>query len=154
MNSIVLMGEILSDPEARVTADSLDVTSMMVQFPGTRPEDDPYQVKVTAFGELAKTVAGTCRAGEQITVEGQIHIYSVDRSDGRKDKVAEINARRVYPLGAGLPQSLPTGSPSSPSSSPGPAPTPQKAAAPRPAPAPAPSRAPTPAEPNLDDIPF
>lgn len=153
MNSIVLMGEILSDPEARVTADNLDVTSVMVQFPGPRPEDSPHQVKVTAFGELAKTIASTCHAGEQITVEGQIHIYSMDRSDGRKDKVAEINARRVYPLGSGLPQSLPTGSPSSASPSPSPAPTPERAA-PRPAPAPAPSRAPAPAEPNLDDIPF
>lgn len=153
MNSIVLMGEIVSDPEARVTNDNLDVTSMMVQFPGIRPEDDPSQVKVTVFGELAKTVASTCQRGEQITVEGQIHILTVDRQDGRKDKVAEINVRRVYPLGTGLPQPLPTGSTGTSSS---PSPAPQRTGAPQPAPAPsrAPSRSPSPAEPNLDDIPF
>lgn len=150
MNSIVLMGEIISEPEARVTADNLDITSMMVQFPGTRPDEDPCQIRVTAFGELAKTLATTCHMGEQIAVEGQLHMNLVERSDGRKEKVAEINARRVYPLGAGLPQSLITASSASPS------PAPSRAATPQPAPAPsrAPSRSASPPEPNLDDIPF
>lgn len=41
----------------------------------------------------------TCRVGDQITVEGQLHMNVVER-DGRKEKLAEITARRVHQLGS------------------------------------------------------
>ncbi len=107
MNSIVLMAEIQSEPELRYTQDNLAVTSMLVLFPSIRTDEDPYQVRVAAFGELAQTVSSTCKIGDTVTIEGQLHINTVER-DGRKEKVAEITARRIYPLSGGMAYSLNT----------------------------------------------
>lgn len=46
MNSIVLMGEVASEPELRYTPDNLAVTSLVLRFPSLRPEEPPYQVRV------------------------------------------------------------------------------------------------------------
>ncbi|MFS8871858.1 single-stranded DNA-binding protein [Synechococcus sp. R50.1] len=99
MNSIVLMGEVLSEPELRYTPDNLAVTSLVIGFPSLRPDEPPYRVRVSSFGELAKRVVDTCHVGDQITVEGQLHMNVVER-DGRKEKLAEITARRVHQLGS------------------------------------------------------
>jgi single-strand DNA-binding protein len=97
MNSIVLMGEVASEPELRYTPDNLAVASLLLRFPSSRPEEPPYQVRVSSFGELAQRVVDTCRVGDQITVEGQLHMNVVER-DGRKEKLAEITARRIHQL--------------------------------------------------------
>lgn len=99
MNSIVLMGEVLSEPELRYTPDNLAVASLVISFPSLRPDEPPYRVRVSSFGELAKRVVDTCHVGDQITVEGQLHMNVVER-DGRKEKLAEITARRVHQLGS------------------------------------------------------
>jgi len=99
MNSIVLMGEVASEPELRYTPDNLAVTSLLLRFPSLRPEEPPYQVRVASFGELAQRVVDTCHVGDHITVEGQLHMNVVER-DGRKEKQAEITARRIHQLGS------------------------------------------------------
>ncbi|MFS8819517.1 single-stranded DNA-binding protein [Synechococcus sp. W60.1] len=99
MNSIVLMGEVLSEPELRYTPGNLAVASLVIGFPSLRPDEPPYRVRVSSFGELAKRVVDTCHVGDQITVEGQLHMNVVER-DGRKEKLAEITARRVHQLGS------------------------------------------------------
>lgn len=97
MNSIVLMGEILQAPEMRYTPDKLAVTSLLLQFPPSREEDPPYQVRVTLFGELAESAVNQYQVGQQVIVEGQLHINPIER-DGRTEKRVEINARRLYPI--------------------------------------------------------
>ncbi|MEN9202141.1 MAG: single-stranded DNA-binding protein [Thermostichus sp. DG_1_6_bins_120] len=99
MNSIVLMGEVVSEPELRYTPDNLAVASLLVSFPSLRSEEPAYQVRVSSFGELAQRLVESCHVGDQITVEGQLHMNIVER-DGRKEKLAEITARRIHQLGA------------------------------------------------------
>ncbi|NJK64698.1 MAG: single-stranded DNA-binding protein, partial [Synechococcaceae cyanobacterium SM2_3_1] len=106
MNSIVLMAEISTDPEMRFTTDNLAITTLWVTYPSARADDPPSKVKVAVFGELAQVVSETLHAGEVVTIEGQLHMNSVKREDGRSEKHAEINARRIYPLQHTLPQSL------------------------------------------------
>lgn len=154
MNSIVLMAEISTDPEMRFTPDNLAITTLWVTYPSARPDDPPAKVKVAAFGELAQVVSETCHAGDVVTIEGQLHMNSVKREDGRSEKHAEINARRIYPMQNTLPQSLRvsgdgsgSGQDSSDSSeAEAPAAKPARAATPR-----TPKAEP---QPNLDDIPF
>ena len=100
MNSIVLMAEIVTEPEMRYTPDNLAVASMLVSFPSNRQGEPDYQVRVATFGETAQQVADTYVVGDRITVEGQLHINTVER-EGRNEKRAELNARRIYKLGAG-----------------------------------------------------
>ncbi len=160
MNSIVLMAELLTEPELRYTTDNLAVSSMTVQFPSTRAEDEPFQVRVAAFGDLAQLVIDTCHQGDHVTIEGQLHMNTIERN-GRSEKLAEITARRIYPMGTGLPETL-SGSTAGGSTVSGSTDrsqgqssdstnSPPSTSHPTPAPAPAPTRPP---EPNLDDIPF
>ena len=101
MNSIVLMAEIVTEPEMRFTPDNLAVASMLVSFPNSREGEPDFQVRVATFGETAQQVADTYAVGDRITVEGQLHINTVER-DGRNEKRAELSARRIYKLGAGM----------------------------------------------------
>ncbi len=135
MNSIVLLGEVLADPELRYTPDNLAVTSLLVSFPSLRSDEPAYQVRVSSFGELAQKVVDTCHVGDQVTVEGQLHMNLVER-DGRKEKLAEINARRIHHLGSTQVLSLTGMSESSTAESPKPA------------------AAPSFSPPNPDEIPF
>ncbi|MEN9220524.1 MAG: single-stranded DNA-binding protein [Thermostichales cyanobacterium BF4_bins_65] len=95
MNSIILMGEILQKPELRYTPDKLPVASLLVQFPSLRPEEPPYQIRVSVFGQQAQTAVETCQVGQQVLIEGQLHINTIER-DGRNEKRPEINARRLH----------------------------------------------------------
>ncbi|MEL7084336.1 MAG: single-stranded DNA-binding protein [Cyanobacteria bacterium P01_A01_bin.3] len=99
MNSIVLMAEIVTEPEMRFTPDNLAVASMLISFPSSRQGEPDYQVRVATFGETAQQVADTYAIGDRVTVEGQLHINTVER-DGRNEKLAELSARRIYKLGA------------------------------------------------------
>ncbi|MCF2971709.1 single-stranded DNA-binding protein [Synechococcus sp. Nb3U1] len=141
MNSIVLIGEVLAEPELRYTPDNLAVTSLLLSFPSLRPEEPAYQVRVSSFGELAQKVVDNCRVGDQVTVEGQLHMNLVER-DGRKEKLAEITARRIHQLGAGQVLSLTGMSESSTAVRD----SGTESLSPKPAPAAAPS--------NPDEIPF
>jgi single-strand DNA-binding protein len=54
MNSIVLMGEVLSEPELRYTPDNLAVTSLVIGFPSLRPDEPPYRVRVSSLENWPK----------------------------------------------------------------------------------------------------
>ncbi|MEN9270773.1 MAG: single-stranded DNA-binding protein, partial [Thermostichales cyanobacterium HHBFW_bins_127] len=66
-----------------------------VQFPSLRPEEPPYQIRVSVFGQQAQTAVETCQVGQQVLIEGQLHINTIER-DGRNEKRPEINARRLH----------------------------------------------------------
>jgi single-stranded DNA-binding protein len=163
MNSIVLMASVMAEPELRYTPENLAIASLLVSFPSSRPEDPPFQVRVAAFGDLAQTVIDHCHVGDQLVVEGQLHINTVER-DGKNEKRAEVNARRVYQVGAGSLQMLSgasefeaTAKPVASTPAPAPAPAPARSSAPEPAPQPTRTpvaRKPARTEPDLDDIPF
>lgn len=166
MNSFVLMGEVISQPELRYTPDNLAVASMTVRFPAPREDEDPYELRVASFGELAQSVTESCQLGTVVTVEGELRMNTVER-DGRKEKVAEVIGRRVFPMGSQLPvalESRPAPEARATASSTTPSPpvtaaisTPRQAPAPRPAPYPPPSDDDAMDGPGLgsaDEIPF
>ncbi len=99
MNSVVLMGEVFSDPELRFTADNLAIATLLIEFPGLRDTDPKARVRVSVFGEKAQSLPTEISKGQQVIVEGQLRMNVLER-DGRNEKRAEINARRVYPTGA------------------------------------------------------
>ncbi len=171
MNSFVLMGEVISQPELRYTPDNLAVASMTVRFPAPREDEDPYELRVASSGELAQSVTESCQVGTVVTIEGELRMNTVER-DGRKEKVAEVIGRRVFPMGSQLPVALesrpaPDARATTPSTTPSPAmtaaaiSTPSQAAPPAPAPRPAPYSPPPdddemdgPGLGSADEIPF
>ncbi len=151
MNSIVLMAEVLTDPEIRRTPDNQSsITSFLAQFAGGRNEEAPYRIKVVGWGNLADEIMEKYHKGDQVVVEGRLRLDTVDRGT-YKEKRTELVAQRVHGLGN-------TGSTASISSTPpatnAPARSP-RATSPSPAPAPyVPVASPAADAPDYDDIPF
>ncbi len=98
MNSIILMAEVLTEPELRYTADNQNaIASFLVQFPSVR-EDQPYRIKVVGWNNLANQIMERkYQRGDRILIDGRLRIDSYDR-DGRKEKRTEIVASKIHDL--------------------------------------------------------
>ncbi|GAB4377088.1 MAG: single-stranded DNA-binding protein [Elainellaceae cyanobacterium] len=102
MNSCILMAEVIQEPQLRYTSDNqLPVAEMMVEFPGLRDDDPPARLKVVGWGNLAQQIQETYHTGDRVIVEGRLHVNSVDRQEGFKEKRAELTAQRIHRLEAG-----------------------------------------------------
>ena len=101
MNSIVLMAEVLTDPELRRTPDNQSsIASFLVQFAGGRTEEAPYRIKVVGWNNLADEMVEKYHKGDQVVVEGRLRLDTVDRGT-YKEKRTELIAQRVHSFGAG-----------------------------------------------------
>lgn len=101
MNSIVLMAEVLTDPELRRTPDNQSsIASFLVQFAGGRAEDAPYRIKVVGWNSLADEMVEKYHKGDQVVVEGRLRLDTVDRGT-YKEKRTELIAQRVHSFGSG-----------------------------------------------------
>lgn len=151
MNSIVLMAEVLTDPELRRTPDNQSsITSFLAQFAGGRNDETPYRIKVVGWGNLADEIMEKYHKGDQVVVEGRLRLDTVDRGT-YKEKRTELVAQRVHGLGS-------SGSTASIASTPSNTNAPARStrtASPSPAPAPyVPVASPAVDAPDYDDIPF
>jgi single-strand DNA-binding protein len=167
MNSCILMAEIVQEPQLRYTPDNqLPVAEMTVEFPGLRDDDPPTQLKVVGWGNLAQEIQEKYHLGDRIIIEGRLHMNTLDRPEGFKEKRAELTAQRIHLLGEGatlstissVPNSTTASSTTASGNSSGspkstPKATPAKREVSEPARTPAYSAAPAP-ETDYDDIPF
>ncbi len=98
MNSIVLMAEVLTEPELRYTPDNQNaIASFLVQFPSLRDEP-PYRIKVVGWNNLANQIMERkYQRGDRILIDGRLRIDSVER-DGRREKRTEVIASKIYDL--------------------------------------------------------
>lgn len=113
MNSIVLMAELLTDPELRRTPDNQSsIASFLVQFAGSRAEEAPYRIKVVGWNNLADEIVANYHKGDQVVVEGRLRLDTVDRGT-YKEKRTELIAQRVHGLAAGISSSSTASAPSS-----------------------------------------
>jgi single-strand DNA-binding protein len=101
MNTCILMAQIIQDPELRYTPDSqTPIAQMLVQFQGVRAEDPPSTLKVVGWGNFANEIKEKYSAGDRVIIEGRLSMNTIDRSEGFKEKRAELTANRIYKLGA------------------------------------------------------
>ena len=101
MNSIVLMAEVLTDPELRRTPDNQSsVASFLVQFAGGRTEEAPYRIKVVGWNNLADEMVEKYHKGDQVVIEGRLRLDTIDRGT-YKEKRTELIAQRIHSFGAG-----------------------------------------------------
>jgi len=174
------MAEIVQEPQLRYTADNVPIAEMLVQFSQPRQDDPPANLKVIGWGNLAQEIQQNYHQGDRVILEGRLGMITVERPEGFKEKRAELTVQRIQNLGAGgnissssaAPRNTPTTVPSN--YAPPPSPTspaytqPASTTAPKSVPqyhsqepvAPAPnyerkSYPPvSPAEEDIDDIPF
>ena len=99
MNSIIVIGTTVQAPQLRYTQDNQTaIAEMIVQFPGTRDNDPPSQLKVMGWGNVAQEMQG-CQVGDQYLLEGRLQVNLVQR-ESFKEKLAELRLSRFGP-GAG-----------------------------------------------------
>ncbi len=102
MNSCILMAEIVENPQLRYTSDNLEITEMLVRFPGMRPDDPPATLKVVGWGNMAKEIQQNYHEGDRILIEGRLGMHTIERREGFKEKRAELTVQRIHALGAGF----------------------------------------------------
>lgn len=147
MNNCILMVQVASDPQLRYTPDNqTEIAEMMVEFPGLRSEDPSNRIKVIGWGNFAKEMQGSYRAGDRVVIEGRLRMSSIER-EGYKEKRAELTAARIHRTD-GQDHAAVAFSAPAPAADALPAPPVNDFVAPAPAP-----EEPT-SDPNLDDIPF
>lgn len=101
MNSYVLMAEVVQDPELRYTPDNqTPLAEMWVQFSGLRDEDPPAKLKVVGWGNLAQEIQEGYHVGDRVIIEGRLHMNTIERQEGFKEKRAELTVQKIYQLGA------------------------------------------------------
>lgn len=110
------MAEIIQDPQLRYTPDAqVPIAEMLVQFPGSRPEDPPATLKVVGWGNLAQEIQERYHQGDHVVIEGRLNMNTIDRPEGFKEKRAELTAQRIHSIGAnaaGFSSSAATSAPS------------------------------------------
>ncbi|MEC4817024.1 MAG: single-stranded DNA-binding protein [Scytonema sp. PMC 1069.18] len=99
MNSCILMAEIIQEPQLRYTADNLEITEMLVQFPALREGEPPATLKVVGWGNMAKDIQQNYHQGDRILLEGRLSMNTVDRPEGFKEKRAELTVQKIQSLG-------------------------------------------------------
>jgi single-strand DNA-binding protein len=102
MNNCILMAEIVENPQLRYTSDNLEISEMLVRFPGMRPDDPPATLKVIGWGNIAKEIQQNYHEGDRILIEGRLGMHTIERREGFKEKRAELTVQRIHALGAGF----------------------------------------------------
>lgn len=112
MNSCVLMAEVVQEPELRFTPDNqTPIAEMWVQFEALREGEPPAKVKVVGWGNLAQEIQERYHVGNRVIIEGRLHMNTIDRPEGFKEKRAELTAQKVYLLGSDASVSVSSASP-------------------------------------------
>jgi single-strand DNA-binding protein len=102
MNSCILMAEIVQEPQLRYTPDNqTPIAEITVEIAGLRDDDPSSQLKVVGWGNLAQEIQEKYHQGDRIIVEGRLHMNTIERPEGFKEKRAELTAQKIHLLGAG-----------------------------------------------------
>jgi single-strand DNA-binding protein len=98
MNNCILMAEITNPPQLRHTPDGLELAEMMVQFPGSKPDDPPAMLKVIGWGKMAEEIHASYHQGDRVLIEGRLGMSTIQR-EGFKEKRAELTVQKIHSLG-------------------------------------------------------
>ncbi len=101
MNNCILMAEIIKEPQLRYTADNLEITEMLVQFPAVREGEPPATLKVVGWGKLATDIQQNYHEGDRVLLEGRLGMHTIERPEGFKEKRAELTVQKIHNLGGG-----------------------------------------------------
>lgn len=112
INSVVLIGRIVRDPELKfIPSTGMGVTKMTLAVDKDLYGDKKQQaisqgkptadfINVTVFGKMAESCANYLAKGSQCAVHGRISTGSYEKQDGTKVYTTEILADKVEFLGS------------------------------------------------------
>lgn len=108
MNKIIVIGNLGRDPEMRYTPSGQSVTSFSIatnrKFTvGGEQREETDWFNVSAWGRLSELCNQYLTKGQQVYVEGRLHLRSYDGRDGQTRWVNEISLTDVQFLSRGGP---------------------------------------------------
>ena len=103
LNKVFLMGNLTRDPDMRQTPTGETVAELGLavseQF-RSRTTGETREVvtfvDITVWGKVAENCGQYLTKGRQVVVEGRISTRKYDGNDGRRHKVVEVTASRIY----------------------------------------------------------
>ena len=99
MNHCLIQSVIKINPQMRYTKDNqTPIAEMMVGIKGLRNDDPVNDLKVLGWGNIAQEMVDQLKEGDSLVLEGRLRMNSVTRSDGTKEKQAELTASRIHPI--------------------------------------------------------
>lgn len=106
LNSVILIGRLVEDPELRYTpADGVPVANFTIAvdrpFTNQKGEKETDFIRIVTWQKQAENCANHLSKGRQVAVEGRLQIRSFEDREGIRRKAAEVVARRVQFLGGG-----------------------------------------------------
>lgn len=102
MNSVVISGNVVANPEARTTQSGVPVSTFRVavqrRFKNAQGQHDADFLTVVAWRSTADFCNKYIQKGSKVIVEGSIRTRSYDAQDGSKRWATEIMADQVESL--------------------------------------------------------
>ena len=120
-NRVMLAGNLVRDPELRVTQNGVPVCGFSIAVNRVRSKSEAVDFfNVSAWRELGETIANYKKKGDPILVEGRLQYRTWEAQDGTKRSAVDVVADNVQFLGRsrdpqteGVPSSQAKGVPSS-----------------------------------------
>jgi single-strand DNA-binding protein len=103
MNSVILIGRLVRDPETRYTADQMAIVSFTVAVDRPVAADKEKQTdfpRVTVFGKQAENCERYLTKGRRVAVQGRIRTGSYKNKEGATVYTTEVIGERVQFLGS------------------------------------------------------
>ena len=99
MNHCLLEVRVKLAPTIRYTQDNkTPLAEMEVIFDGLRADDQPGQIKVVGWGNMAQELQNNIQIDQRLIVEGRLRMNTISRPDGTKEKKAEITLSKFHLL--------------------------------------------------------
>lgn len=102
MNKVIMIGNLVADPEARTTQSGKSVSTFRIgvrrDFKNAQGGYDSDFFSCQAWGNTAEYVRKYMAKGSRVAVEGRLQNRSYDAQDGSKRYITEIICDRVEGL--------------------------------------------------------
>ena len=95
MNTIMLIGNLVRDPEARALANGTNLTTFTIAVNGRGKDADTTYFRITAWRQLAENCSRFLEKGKKVAVLGSVSLSTYTKKDGTGGASLEVNADQV-----------------------------------------------------------
>lgn len=94
MNKIIIIGNLVRDPELRTTPRGVAVCTFTIAVNGRKPEDTQF-FRITTWRQTAENCQRFLAKGRKVAVTGAVSLNTYTAKDGTTKASLEVNADEV-----------------------------------------------------------
>ena len=95
MNTVMLIGNLVRDPEAKTLANGTNLTTFTIAVNGRGKDADTTYFRITAWRQLAENCSRFLEKGKKVAVLGSVSLSTYTKKDGTGGASLEVNADQV-----------------------------------------------------------